>query len=403
MRVFPTPFRALALTGALSLILASGAAAVDDDHASAAAIQIQLVQGRQSLNAMYDRAAATSEQLNGAIYRAAQAKTDLKRSKAEVAKAAAGLAVQKQAVAALTVQDLQSGTAMARLGTMFTADGPGQLLDRAAAYASTQEAMAAHIDSLTAGTVVYDAAVRRASKAAATERRALAEQAGAKAAIERQIAAAEAAQQHLSTERTRLLAELAAAQNVSVNDVTRRQDQIDAELDRQQGTPSNDVAVGVPADNPVAPAPAPTTPAPKPTTPKPPPTKPSDPPPPSSSKVETAIAFAKAQLGEPYKWGGAGPDSWDCSGLTMKAYAAAGIYIPHYGGAQYTSTKHVSMGNIKRGDLLFWSNGSAGSIYHVALYLGGGMMIQAPRTGRNVEIVPLSYWIRPDRASRPSS
>ena len=85
----------------------------------------------------------------------------------------------------------------------------------------------------------------------------------------------------------------------------------------------------------------------------------------------------------------------------MKAWAAAGVSIPHYGGAQYTSTRKVSVKDIRRGDLLFWSNGSAGSIYHVAMYLGGGKMIHAPRTGRDVEIVSVNYWIRPDRASRP--
>lgn len=85
----------------------------------------------------------------------------------------------------------------------------------------------------------------------------------------------------------------------------------------------------------------------------------------------------------------------------MKAWAAAGVSIPHYGGAQYTSTRHVSVNNIQRGDLLYWSNGSAGSIYHVAMYLGGGQMIHAPRPGRDVEIVSFTYWIRPDLASRP--
>lgn len=393
MRVFPTPIRALALAGALSLALASGAVAVDDGPDSAAAIQIKLVQGRQSLNAMYERAAVASEQLNGAIYRAAQAKAATARNKVEVANAAKGLKIQRDAVAMLTVQGLQSGTGMAKLGSLFQSDGPTQLLDRASAYSSTQEAMAAHIDSLTASTVVYDSAIRRADKAAAVQRTALADQVAAKAAIDREISGAEAAQKMLSTERTHLLAELAGVQKISVKTVTKRQNQIDQELDQQGGTPP--AADPKPAD-PKSEEPKPTTP-PKTT----PPPKPADPPPASSSKVDTAIAFAKAQLGDPYKWGAAGPNSWDCSGLTMKAYGAAGVNIPHYGGAQYTSTRHVSVSNIQRGDLLFWSKGSARSIYHVAIYLGGGQMIHAPRTGRNVEIVSFNYWIRPDLASRP--
>lgn len=84
----------------------------------------------------------------------------------------------------------------------------------------------------------------------------------------------------------------------------------------------------------------------------------------------------------------------------MRAYGAVGVGLPHYAGAQYSSTNRVSVGSRKRGDLLFWSNGGSGSIYHVAIYLGGGQMIHAPRSGRDVEIVPLSYWIMPDLASR---
>ena len=100
-------------------------------------------------------------------------------------------------------------------------------------------------------------------------------------------------------------------------------------------------------------------------------------------------------------WGAAGPSSWDCSGLTMRAWQAAGVSMSHYAGSQYTQFAKVPVNKIRRGDLLFWSDGSASSIYHVAMYLGGGQMIQAPRPGRTVEIVSLSYWIAPDLASRP--
>ena len=123
-------------------------------------------------------------------------------------------------------------------------------------------------------------------------------------------------------------------------------------------------------------------------------------PPPVKGGVEQAISYAKAQLGEPYVWAAAGPDSWDCSGLTMQAWASAGVSLPHWSVAQYGATTPVSVSSIRRGDLLFWSNGSSSSIYHVALYLGNGMMIHAPRPGRSVEIVSIYYWILPDLASR---
>ena len=85
----------------------------------------------------------------------------------------------------------------------------------------------------------------------------------------------------------------------------------------------------------------------------------------------------------------------------MKAWGAAGVSFPHSASAQFSRSQRVSVGSIQPGDLVFWSKGSARSIYHVAMYLGGGKMIHAPRPGRNVEIVSITYWIKPDLASRP--
>ncbi|MEJ7757527.1 MAG: NlpC/P60 family protein [Nocardioidaceae bacterium] len=100
---------------------------------------------------------------------------------------------------------------------------------------------------------------------------------------------------------------------------------------------------------------------------------------------------------------GAPPDlsSWDCSGLTMQAWASAGVSLPHYSAAQYSATRPVSLSTIRPGDLLFWSRGSASSIYHVGIYAGGGMMIDAPRPGRTVEYVSIYSWTAPDLAGRP--
>lgn len=101
----------------------------------------------------------------------------------------------------------------------------------------------------------------------------------------------------------------------------------------------------------------------------------------ASGRAQTAINFALAQLGEPYAWGGTGPGSWDCSGLVMKAWAAAGISLPRVVGPQYAATKHISASQLQPGDLVFY-----GSMSHVGMYLGKGRVIHAPRPGRSVEI-----------------
>ena len=131
---------------------------------------------------------------------------------------------------------------------------------------------------------------------------------------------------------------------------------------------------------------------------------------PDFAKVEIAIAFASEQLGERYVLGGAGPNVWDCSGITMKSYAAAGVYIGwHSATAQYnvmaSQKKLVPLQNAQRGDLIWWSTEKAfsGDKYHVAIYLGDGMMLEAPNPARTVRIVPVRYGEIWPYAGRPTA
>jgi cell wall-associated NlpC family hydrolase len=82
----------------------------------------------------------------------------------------------------------------------------------------------------------------------------------------------------------------------------------------------------------------------------------------------------------------------------MGAWAAAGVQLSHYSVSQYYQTTHISYSQIKPGDLIFWASdsGDPNTIFHVALYIGGGQMIQAPRTGRDVEVQDVFYWETPD-------
>jgi peptidoglycan DL-endopeptidase CwlO len=110
----------------------------------------------------------------------------------------------------------------------------------------------------------------------------------------------------------------------------------------------------------------------------------------TSTQAGKAVAFAYAQLGKPYQWGATGPGSYDCSGLVQAAWAAAGVSIPRTTYDQWASLPHVSSSALEPGDLLFFDG-----IGHVAMYVGGGYMIDAPRTGLNVQKVSINTdWYR---------
>jgi cell wall-associated NlpC family hydrolase len=105
-----------------------------------------------------------------------------------------------------------------------------------------------------------------------------------------------------------------------------------------------------------------------------------------------AIEAAQTQLGKPYMYGGAGPDSWDCSGLTQWAFAQAGVLIPRTAADQYAAIPNkIALGQIEPGDLLFWATNLADptTIHHVAIYVGNGLMLAAPHTGTNVQVEPV--------------
>jgi peptidoglycan DL-endopeptidase CwlO len=163
------------------------------------------------------------------------------------------------------------------------------------------------------------------------------------------------------------------------------------------------------------PTPAPTatqTPAPTPA-PTPTPTEPAPNPsvgPPNAAAVAAAIAFARQQIGEPYAFAGRGPDSWDCSGLTMQAYAAAGYSIGGHGATmQYRAASQrgtlVPYAQRQPGDLIFYSAGGSttGSKYHVAIYVGNNRMIEAPSPGRSVREWPVYTYDLVPFVARPSA
>lgn len=119
----------------------------------------------------------------------------------------------------------------------------------------------------------------------------------------------------------------------------------------------------------------------------------------ASAKAMRAVQAALSQLGVPYSWGGgdaSGPTygtaqganirGFDCSGLTLYAYAQVGITLGHYTGSQYNAGTHVSMSQLKPGDLVFFHS----DLHHMGMYIGNGKMVHAPQTGDVVKIAPMA-------------
>ena len=124
----------------------------------------------------------------------------------------------------------------------------------------------------------------------------------------------------------------------------------------------------------------------------------------SASQGDIAANWALSQLGKPYQWGAAGPGTYDCSGLTMEAWARAGVALLHYTGYQWDEGPHVPLDQLQRGDLLFYAtnNSDPATIHHVGIYIGNGMMVDAPFTGADVRIDSIYQPGVPIGAVRPA-
>ncbi|MFT3872207.1 MAG: NlpC/P60 family protein [Nocardioides sp.] len=106
---------------------------------------------------------------------------------------------------------------------------------------------------------------------------------------------------------------------------------------------------------------------------------------PASGRAAAAVHYALAQVGKAYVYGAAGPNAFDCSGLTMASWAQAGVGLPHSSSAQFGSGPHISEGALRPGDLVFYYS----PIHHVGMYIGNGLIVHAANPGAGVRVAPL--------------
>ncbi len=394
-------------------------AAAAESADSVAEVQARLAAANQRLWDTSIAAEQAAEAYNGARWRLKSAKKEARKAEREAEVARADAAIQQQAYSDAVVSSYQTAPELTALSSIMQSDGIASMIQRSNTMMVAESALSTRYDELRAANkkaqraaAKFERARVKAADAAEETRKA---RDGARAAA-RSAAGAAAA---ITSEREALIARWAELKGISVELAAEREEALAAppappaepatentSEDPEPTTPTKDPEPAKPSNGPSPdpgkPSPGPVkTPSPTPT-PVDPPVTPPVTPPPVSGGAGKAIAFARAQIGEPYRWGASGPKAWDCSGLTMAAWAAAGKSLPHYSVAQYTQSAPIRQSQLQPGDLLFWgSSRSSGSIYHVALYVGGGQMIHAPRPGKPVAQVSINEWIAPNFFARP--
>lgn len=357
----------------------SARAAVGEKSAQIAVVQGRLLASNARLDELHSAAEVASERYNLARLllgeRTAAAKVTARR--AADARKTAEVASDRLGQSAAAAY--RQGGSLGRLEPFLSSGGPREVLERAAAFQLFSEVRHQISQDAGAASVVAADLGRQAARAMAQQLAGAqaAESARASAAALVDLAAAETAA--IEQRQRGMLAQLATLRDTSVQLEQQRQSGLRAEAEAQiaaqvaaqaraeaKARSARDSARGGSASGSVLGTP-----------------------PPFRGQVSPVVAFASGQIGEPYRWGAAGPGFWDCSGLTMVAWQQAGVHLSHYTGYQWAETSRVPLVDLQPGDLVFFG-ASGPTSHHVGLYVGGGQMIEAARAGLPVRYA--SIW-----------
>ncbi len=281
---------------------------------------------------------AVVEQYNGAVLRLADTTAQAGAASARYAAAQQGADAASAAVSALATRAYEGG-ALTTLSSLITAGSPENFLDRLTA-----------MDSLARSQHASLATLRTASATAKTE----------KSRLDQLVASQAQQQATLAAQKVKIQADI---------------DALIRERDRLQAAAR---AAATAAKTPPKTAPV------------------AGPPVPVSGRAAAVVGYARRQLGKPYVWASAGPNSFDCSGLTMAAWATAGVRLDHYTYAQIRQTVRISRSQLAPGDLVFFYGGG-----HVGIYIGNNQVIHAPHPGDVVKISDINWMGGYYTAGRP--
>ncbi|MBB3677702.1 C40 family peptidase [Modestobacter versicolor] len=298
-----------------------------------------------------------TERFNDARVQLADAQTAAEEAGQQAETAKATVATARGQVVEVA-RSAYTGDSLSTLQAMLSSDSADELLDRV----GTLGTIADHNNELLAAAqqATEDAEAAEAAAARSTaDAQALVDQVTAQQAdLNSQIAEYQAQYDRLSAqEKEAALAAAAAAHAAEAAQATERSTPAASRADRPQAAGS-------------APAPAAAAPVVA-----------------GSGAAATAVSTAMAQIGKPYVWAAAGPNSFDCSGLVQYAYAAAGVSLPHSSRSQAAAGQAVSRDQLQPGDILaFYS-----PVSHVGIYIGNGQMVHAPTSGDVVKVVDIDY------------
>lgn len=343
-----------------------------------AAAQREVSDAAARLQQLGTTLAIVSEQYNAAQYQLQQAQAASVAADRELALAQAEEAAAANDLASFAAAAYRSGGDIARVSAMLSADGPQTLMDQAATMTvigDRQSSVLARVQAARAASAVLQ---ERAAQALFGQQEAAAEVARTRAAAQQAVDDQQELADALEAKRQRLVEQLRALRGRSEALAEERADALARDAQRaaeeaalDAGWVTGDLPRGILLGMPAAV--------------------------PAGSERGTptgaakAIEFAKAQIGKPYLWGGAGPDRFDCSGLTMRAWQAGGVSLPHWSVAQYAAGRKIPLSQLRPGDLVFFSTDLTEyrAIVHVGLYIGDGRMIEAPYTGANVRVASI--------------
>jgi peptidoglycan DL-endopeptidase CwlO len=363
--------RAVPLVSAvlLGVVLAPlpGSATPHDPHPNAAVTEhgghrpVTVAAAARQIAVLNHEAEIAAEQMNTARERLSGARQRLGTLRADLDRQRERVDVLRADVIGTAVTEYQRGAGLSTTASFLVASDPNQFLTSLATQAVTTQQEAGELASLSSQQRRLGIQERQSGR----ELRAIAAD---KAALGRH-------QEELSAKIRQAEQVLASLREQQRERLARRQ----AREERRAAARASRDSQRVSQTPPLASAP--------PVVPAAPSSQPSPPPAPAASgRGQAAVSYALAQLGDPYVYGAAGPDAYDCSGLTMAAWAAAGVSLPHSASMQAAAGTPVSISALMPGDLVFYYS----PISHVGMYIGNGQVVHAPHTGSVVQIVPVS-------------